>query len=89
MQNQNKEVYSGTPSESGLDLTSKLNLKVEYPPLYERLVSVGLQKCRFTFNKAIKMFNWEKLFQNKNINNQLKVFHETIVLSMITFRTNA
>ena len=25
------------------------------------------------------MFNWEKLFQNKNIHDQLKLFNETIV----------
>ena len=29
------------------------------------------------------MFNWEKLFQNRNINDQLKLFSETI-LSVIT-----
>ena len=40
---------------------------------------MGLQKCRFTINKAIEMFNWEKLFQNKNIHDQLKLFNETIV----------
>ena len=25
------------------------------------------------------MFNWEKLFQNKNIQNQLKLLNETVV----------
>ena len=42
-------------------------------------ISMGLRKCRFTNNKAIEMFNWEKLFQNKNIHDQLKLFNETIV----------
>ena len=40
---------------------------------------MGLQKCRFTINKAIEMFNWEKLFQNKNIHDQLKLLKKTIV----------
>ena len=40
---------------------------------------MGLQKCRFTINKAIEMFNWEKLYQNKNIHDQLKLLKKTIV----------
>ena len=29
-----------------------------------------------SINKAIEMFNWEQLFQNKNIYDQLKLFNE-------------
>ena len=58
---------------------SKLNLKIKYPPLYERLVWDYKNADSQSINKAIEMFNWEKLFQNKNIHDQLKLFNETIV----------
>ena len=58
---------------------SKLNLKIEYPPLYERLEWDYKNADSQSINKAIEMFNWEKLFQNKNIHDQLKLFNETIV----------
>ena len=58
---------------------SKLNLKIKYPPLYKRLVWDYKNADSQSINKAIEMFNWEKLFQNKNIHDQLKLFNETIV----------
>ena len=61
------------------DCIFKTHLKIEYPPLYERLVWDYENADLQTINKAIEMFNWEKLFQNKNIHDQLKLFNETIV----------
>ena len=58
---------------------SKLSLKIEYPPLYERLLWDYKNADSQSITKAIEMFNWEKLFQNKNIHDQLKLFNETIV----------
>ena len=58
---------------------SKLNLKIKYPPLYERLVWHYKNANSQSINKAIEMFNSEKLFQNKNIHDHLKLFNETIV----------
>ena len=58
---------------------SKLNLKIKYPPLYERLVWDYKNTDWQSINKAIEMFNWEKLFRNKNIHEQPKLFNETIV----------
>ena len=58
---------------------SKLNLKIKYPALYEQLVWDYKNADSQSINKAIEMFNWEKLFQNKNIHDQLKLFNETIV----------
>ena len=68
---------------------SKLNLKIEYPPLYERLVWNYKNADSQSINKVIEMFNPEKSFQTKNIHDQLKLFNETIVLSIITFQTNS
>ena len=58
---------------------SKLNLKIACPPFSERLVWDNKNADSQSINKAIEMFNWEKLFQNKNIHDQLKLFNETIV----------
>ena len=57
----------------------KLNLKIDYTPLHERIVldykNVGSQ----SIIKAIKMFNWEELFQNKNTHYQFKLFNVIIL----------
>ena len=58
---------------------SKLSLKIEYPPLYERLLWDYKNADSQSITKAIEMFNWEKLFQNKNIHDQHKLFNETVV----------
>ena len=41
-----------------------------------------------SINKAIGRFNWKKLFQNKNIHDQLKLFDETIVNSVHNYFSN-
>ena len=58
---------------------SKLNLKIEYPPLYKRLVWDYKNEDSQSINKAIEMFNWAKLFHNKNIHDQVKHFNEAVV----------
>ena len=57
---------------------SKLSFKIEYSPIYEWLVWNCKNADTQSINKAIKMFNWEKLFRSKNIHDQLKLFNETI-----------
>ena len=50
---------------------------------------MGLQNADSkSVSKAIEMFNWEKLFQNKNTHDQLKLFNETIVNIASTYITN-
>ena len=58
---------------------SKLSLNIKYPPLYEQLVWDYKNADSQSVNKTIEIFNWEKLFQIKNIHNQLELFNETIV----------
>ena len=58
---------------------SKLNLKIKYPPFYEQLAWDYKNADLQSINKAIEMFNREKLSQNKNIHDQLKLFNEKIV----------
>ena len=55
-----------------------LNLKVKYLPLYERFMWDYENTDSQSIIKAIEIFNWEKLFQNKTILDQLKLFNEAI-----------
>ena len=63
---------------SSLDCIFKTQFKT-WIPLHERLVWDYKNADSQSINKAIEMFNWEKLFQNKNIQNQLKLLNETVV----------
>ena len=57
---------------------AKINLKVFYPPPYEREIwhyqraNVGL------IQTATEQFSWEKSFRNLNINDMVFVFNKTI-----------
>ena len=62
--------------------------QIEYPQLYERLVWDYKNADSQSINKAIEIFNWEKLFQNKNIHHQLKLFIETIVNTVSNYIPN-
>ena len=54
---------------------AKLNLKSEYPPplphYIERLVWHYKNTNTQLLNRTIETFNWEKLLENKNLNDQL------------------
>ena len=63
---------------SSLDCIFKTQFKA-WIPLHEQLVWDYKNADSQSINKAIEMFNWEKLFQNKNIQNQLKLLNETVV----------
>ena len=58
---------------------SKPNLKIENPPLYERLL--------WDYKSADSQ-SWEKLFYNKNIQDQLQLFNEPIVNSVHNYIPN-
>ena len=75
------EIESPTCSYGLSQLTSDPThiLQNAKKPLYERLVWDYKNSDSQSINKAIEMFNWEKLFQNKNIHDHLKLFNETIV----------
>ena len=58
---------------------AKLNLKIEYPPLHEWLVW-DYKKTKTQFlNRTTKTFNWEKLLENKNVNERLYLFDKTML----------
>ena len=58
---------------------AKLNLKIEYPSLYERLVWDYKKANTQLLNHTIKTFSWEKLLENKNANQQLYLFNKTML----------
>ena len=45
-------------------------------------------KISQSINKATEMFNWEKLFQNKSIHDQFKLFNEIIVNIVSNYISN-
>ena len=55
---------------------AKINLKVCYLPLYERVIRHYQGEIKF--NKQLNSFLWEKLFRNLNINKTVSLFNRTI-----------
>ena len=67
---------------------AKSNLKVFYPPPYERTVWHFFQANSDHIKKAINLFDWEFLLNNLDANEQVSVFNETIVNIMFNFVPN-
>ena len=57
----------------------KLNLKIEYPPPYERLVRDYKKTYTNSIRTALKKVNWEFLFQNKNVHEQVLILNKTLL----------
>ena len=60
-------------------VNAKLNLKVEYSRLYERLVWDYKKTNTQLLNGTTETINWEKLLENKNVNEQLYLFNKTML----------
>ena len=64
---------------------AKFNLKMFYPPPYERVV-LHYQDANYDIiQRSISQFNWERSFSNKGINKQISIFNETILNIMTNF----
>ena len=57
---------------------AKFNLQLYYPPPYERVVWHYKHANTDHIRKAICGFNWERSFENKDINEMINIFNETI-----------
>ena len=55
----------------------KLNLNIEYPPPYERLLCDYRKANAESIQKSVKSVNWESLFNNKTVNKQVSTFNKT------------
>ena len=58
---------------------SSFNLNIYYPPPYQRLIRDYKKADVKTIRKALDSVNWERLFDSKNINEQLIALNETIL----------
>ena len=67
---------------------AKLNLKTEYPPLYERLIWDYNKTDTQLLNCTIETFSWEKLLEDKNVNDPLHLFNKTMFNIFHNFISN-
>ena len=57
----------------------KLNLKVEYPPPYERLVWNFKKSNNDAIKKAIELGNWNFFFPKKSVHERVTIFNQTLM----------
>ena len=67
---------------------SNFNLKIHYPPPYERLIWKYEKANVDLIKRAIKDFGWENKLSLIDINDQVVLFNETIVNIMSNFIPN-
>ena len=60
-------------------LNSSFNLNISYPPPYQRLVWDYKNADSKIIRKALNSVNWERLFDQLDINAQVAAFNETIL----------
>ena len=58
---------------------SKLNLKIEHPPPYERLVWDYKNANLRVINKASEAFNWEESFQDKDTDGKACIINKAVI----------
>ena len=61
------------------------NLKIFYPPPYERVVWHYQDANNDLIQRSISQFNWKRAFSNKGVNKQISIFNETILNTMTNF----
>ena len=66
----------------------KLNLKVEYPPPYEHLVWNFKKSNNDAIKKVIELVNWNFLFSNKSVHEQVTIFNQSLIFFRIIYQTN-
>ena len=54
------------------------NLNISYPPPYQRLIWDYKKADSVKIRKALDLINWERPFNNKNINEQVSILNEII-----------
>ena len=66
----------------------KLNLNIEYPPPYERLVWDYNRANVEGIKKSIESVNWEMMFNNKSVHKQVSIFNEILMNIFSNFTPN-
>ena len=67
---------------------TKFDLKVFYPPPYERTVWYFSRANSDHIKKAINLFNWESSLNNLDVIEQVSAFNETIMNIISNFVPN-
>ena len=66
----------------------KLNLHIQYPPPYQRLVwNFKLADIK-AIRRSLELVNWEHLFLNKSVHNQVSIFNKTLINVFTNFIPN-
>ena len=58
---------------------AKFNLKIEYPPPFERLVWNYGKANTDLIRRAAVLFDWENAFMSLDINHKIKLFNDTLI----------
>ena len=64
---------------------AKFNLKIYYPPQYHREIRQYNDANTELIRHAADQFNWQKPFLNKNVNEKVNIFNETILNILTNF----
>ena len=56
----------------------KLNLKLEYPPPYQRLAWNFKKSNNDAIKRAIELANWNSLLSRRNVHEQVAIFNQTM-----------
>ena len=64
---------------------AKFNLKVHYPPPYEREVWYYKEADADLIRRSIEMFNWDRAFKNSNVNVMVVICTKTIINILSNF----
>ena len=64
---------------------AKFNLKIHFPPPYEREIWHYGQGNTELIRRAVHEFNWQRAFSNLNINERVSFFNKTILNIVSTF----
>ena len=73
-------VHSSLSSTSHHEIVfAKLNLKVAYPPPYERVFWYYSRADKASINRAINAINWDELIANKNVESQVSELNDLLL----------
>ena len=58
---------------------TSFNLNITYPPTYKRLIWDYKKADSEKIRKALDWVNWERLFNNKDVNTQVSILNESVL----------
>ena len=64
---------------------AKCNLRIHYPPPYTRVVWHYKDSHDDLIRRAINQFNWERAFENKNVDEKVLTLNKTVMNILSTF----